>query len=983
LISFFVYKTKPNIVSHLTHTSNSKKFDFSFYYQNVNSLRTKTSEVYLNSSLLNFDIFCLSETGLCPPIKSSELFSQDFAVFRKDRYEKPINGVYKKGGGILIALKNSLNSSEIIFPNNIFIDIICVELKICSERSFFIICCYIPPSSNLKFYQNLVNAVDFISMKLRDEDEMIVCGDFNLTNLKWSSDEEESFFTPSSMHSQSEFTVVDGFKSNGLRQLSEIKNFQNKQLDLIFCSDWCNIQFNSIPSPLVNEDRFHPMISFSYRFDIVNNLPNEFNYKYNFSKANFDLLNNYFSSLDFNKLLSFSDLDSIVEEFYKMIFQGFELFVPKIRNRDIENKSPWINKELRKLKNRKNKAWKRYLVTNKQKDYIYFVNLFNRYKTLLDSNFNKYVNDLESNIKLFPKLFWKYVNLKRNSDQYPNEFIYNNISSNDPFVISNFFQNYFKSSYYENAFQIDENYFNYLEQHEELNFNFNNISADLVNKYLKNLKFDNFPGPDGVPSSVLIKCSDSLSKPIALLFNKSISLGFFPELWKFSYIIPTFKKGKKNLITNYRPIAKLSCLPKLFELIVYDKIYDFCEPLLIDNQHGFVKNKSTTTNLIEACSEYLNNIESGYQTDTIFTDLSKAFEVLPHSIILLKLKKLGFPSYFLKWVESYLCNRSYSVLFRNSISDKFFANSGVPQGSHLGPLLFILSINDVIKIIKYSKLLIFADDMKIFKKIVSFNDCVLLQFDLNSFYIWCLKNNLLLNIDKCGLVRFFHCKNPILYCYKFSDSIINYLKSIRDLGVIFDENLNFFEHFDFILNKASSMLGFLKRFSGNFKDPYTLKLLFMSLVRPHLEYASQVWNPFYNIHSTRIECIQKKFLRFCFRKFNWSDPWRLPSYTNRLKLIKLPSLQDRRIIADIKFISQINNGNIKSKFIKNKITTHLNINSRIRFPNPFTVDFHRRNYGANEPISRMLSLINKYKNTININDSKYLITKKMLIELAK
>lgn len=181
-------------------------------------------------------------------------------------------------------------------------------------------------------------------------------------------------------------------------------------------------------------------------------------------------------------------------------------------------------------------------------------------------------------------------------------------------------------------------------------------------------------------------------------------------------------------------------------------------------------------------------MEAGFQTDVLYTDLSKAFDLLPHAIILFKLKKLGFPLYFINWIESYLSNRSYSILFRSTISSSFEANSGVPQGSHLGPLLFIISINDVVSVIQNSNIGIYADDMKIYKKITSLNDSYLLQNDLDRFTNWCNLNFLKLNVDKCAIMTFTRKHLPIQFPYKLNDQTVSRVESFKDLGVFFIRN---------------------------------------------------------------------------------------------------------------------------------------------------------------------------------------------------
>ena len=219
-------------------------------------------------------------------------------------------------------------------------------------------------------------------------------------------------------------------------------------------------------------------------------------------------------------------------------------------------------------------------------------------------------------------------------------------------------------------------------------------------------------------------------------------------------------------------------------------------------------------------------------------------------------------------MESYLTDRFYQVKFRGTTSKLFQATSGVPQGSHLGPLLFILALNDVGTVIRHSNVLIYADDMKIFKKIDDLTDCALLQSDIKEFDRWCSKKNLYLNAEKC--------QSKIVFEYSIDNTVLCDVDSVRDLGVSFDTNLTFNRHIDLICTKASSLFGFIKIWAKEFNNPLVTKTLFTTIVRPHLEYASQVWSPYYRVHIDRIEKIQKRFVRFALNHLNWSDPFALP-----------------------------------------------------------------------------------------------------------
>lgn len=492
----------------------------------------------------------------------------------------------------------------------------------------------------------------------------------------------------------------------------------------------------------------------------------------------------------------------------------------------------------------------------------------------------------------------------------------------------------------------------------------------LVTEKIDRLKCEYSAGPDGIPAVVLKKCVNSLALPLTALFQLSFSQSVFPKLWKSSFIIPLHKKGPKNEISNYRPIAKLSCIPKLFESIVYDAMFFHCKSIFSPHQHGFLKGRSTTTNLTEFVASTLCALEDGKEVDVVATDFSKAFDRISHAIVFLKLKALGFQSGFIAWIKSYLQERQYEVLFRSFLSDPIKAPSGVPQGSHLGPLIFILSINDVDGIIKHSRLSVYADDMKIFTHISTPTDSRALQNDLNSFSTWCKKNFLELNVNKCQAITYSRKRIPTApRTYVICDEPVPTVTFLRDLGVICDSELNFRSHIDNLICRANSALGYVKRWSKEFSNPYVTKSLYFTFVRPILEYASQVWSPYHDTHSYRIEGVQRRFIRFALRGLPWPDRYNLPPYEHRLNLLNMQSLEKRRKVADILFVHQLLAGNIDCPVLLETISLSTNPRTLRSVP-LFRLKFHRTNYGRNEPMSRMLRMVNDSHNLFDFQYSK-------------
>lgn len=463
------------------------------------------------------------------------------------------------------------------------------------------------------------------------------------------------------------------------------------------------------------------------------------------------------------------------------------------------------------------------------------------------------------------------------------------------------------------------------------------------------------PGPDGIPAHFLKLCSPTLAFPVSCLFNLSLSSASFPAHWKSACIIPLYKSGDRSQVSNYRPISILPALGKMLESFVTDHLFGSLKQSVIPEQHGFFPGRSTQTNLLVYHQYLTKAVESGFQVDSIYTDFQKAFDRVSHSILLNKLESLGVDAPLLLWLYSYLDNRNQCVRIKNCTSRPIQVTSGVPQGSHLGPLLFTVFINDIGAELVNSKFLLFADDLKLFSVVRDAADQRGLQSDLRTLEAWCVRNSMTLNTDKCHIITFTKSPHAMYFQYALNGKSLTRVDSIRDLGVVFHQSLNFNLHIESIVCRAYRMAGFIRRQCAEFNSVAPLIHLFQSLVRPVLEYCSVIWSPFYEVHIKRLEDVQRKFVNFLLFKLNIDKE--LYSYTDRLQLLGMVSLEARRRFDSVKCGYRIINGHVDcSELISYFAFRVPTFNSRCK--DLFSVEYHRTNYGMHGPVISMCRAIN-------------------------
>ena len=418
-------------------------------------------------------------------------------------------------------------------------------------------------------------------------------------------------------------------------------------------------------------------------------------------------------------------------------------------------------------------------------------------------------------------------------------------------------------------------------------------SEDEVLNLLLSLDITKANGPDGISANMLKNTAHSTVKGVTIIFNLSLKNGELPTEWKVSAVNPIPKGTAKTKVANYRPISLLSILSKLLEKHVHKLLLEHMENAspLAPQQWGFRSRRSTVSALIDATYNWAQAIDNGKEICALFFDLRKAFDSVPHRLLLDKLKISGLNEHLIKWSFSYLYSREQYVVLNGAESSKIPVLSGVPQGSVLGPLLFLAYINDsTLEPLDHdTHITLYADDILLYRTITAPSDYEILQNDINTLSNWVSNNNLTLNPSKCkylviSKLRKHSVEVPVL---TLNNEVLEKVSSFKYLGINITDDLSWSTHISVIARKARKVLGLLYRQFSAWSPPEVLLQLYKSLVRPHLEYASQVWNPHLIKDIDQLESIQKFALKVCFKQ--WDS-----SYSDLLQSSNLPTLSHRR-----------------------------------------------------------------------------------------
>ena len=598
---------------------------------------------------------------------------------------------------------------------------------------------------------------------------------------------------------------------------------------------------------------------------------------------------------DVNKCIEITEWEQSFEN--KVIIGSSRVFEEKILKMCVDNmpkkmkeRKNKIPKERKKMLNRiKMLKRDKHRAYSKEKKKIIEKKIIETEEKLIENRRREKLENEEKAIdcmKENPRMIYSYINKQQNRQKEIGPFKRGNELIYDGKEICNCLREQYVSQFTNKSEIENEDLFEDpdMDDLSEIEFEEKDIE-DAIDELDENSS----AGPDGLPAIFLKKTKKTISKPLAILLRKSLDESKIPEIFKLAYITPIHKGGSKQQAENYRPVSLTSHVMKVFERVVKKKIMSHIieNHLLNEGQHGFVPGRSTQTQLLAHYNDIYEALMEGKRLDTVFLDFAKAFDKVDHEILLRKLRQHKISGKVGKWIREFLKDRKFRVVANGCMSEEENVKSGVPQGTVLAALLFVIMISDIDEHTKSCIVRSFADDTRVNKKISSNEDKVKMQEDLESIYKWARDNLMKFNEKKFEQMAHGSVGNINLEPYKSpSGEAIQIETTARDLGVLATDDLLFKEHIDKIVTSSRIVMGMLFRtFSTRDKDP--MIKMFNTYVKSKLEYCCIVWSPVQQTYINELEKIQKTFTS----KINGMEGL---DYHERLKKLDLYSLERRR-----------------------------------------------------------------------------------------
>ena len=825
------------LLSNDIETNPGPNSDFAkLVHLNVWSIRNKIDQLAAEIPD-DCKVLCITETKIDANIKDEKITIPGFSspILRKDKCNM--------SGGICIQVKEPVVARRLTQYENNDLELLWAHITI--ENNWFILgVIYRNPILPVSYWDslqdNLLNVVETYGSR-----NIVLVGDLN-----------EDLLNPNNHH------LKDVIDSLSMTQLLDGPTRTTPHSSTLIDPIIPNIAISHGILPPFCSDHCPVFVNLSFK------LPTRTTYKrkiFKYRQADWNLMNNTLTEIDWPNLLNDTvNIDDATSLFQDKLDTVIKRHVQSATIRFSNRDKCWINADIKLGIKKRNKLYRKAKRSNSDQDWTLFKRQRNHVTLSIRKAKETHITRLADKLETSEnnsKLWWKLAKAVLNPDyvqkSIPSLVDDNNIHYSDPTAKANLLNNYFASICTVNDDHVPLDPESILDIPPLEIFQFNQQD---VYKELQALDTNKAMGPDEISPIVLKNLAGALALPIFLICLKSKSTCKYPFTCKNANVTPLFKKGDPHKPNNYRPISLLSILGKIREKIIYKNLFNHVKAHISPSQSGFLPGHSTVTQLLEIYHKILSSLDEKKETLLCFFDISKAFDRVSHRAIINKLKHFNVKGDALKWFADYLDNRFQRVIIDGKYSEWKRIFAGVPQGSILGPLLFLIFINDIVTDIDVL-IRLFADDTSLnLSSSELLQSHILMQNDINTISEWALKWSVTFNLDKNTFLLISRRQSPTQLSLTFNGQSINQSNKHKHLGVTFNSQGNWSHHMEEVITKANKRLGILLNLKYVLSRN-ALKTLYISNVRSIIEYSDILWDCIPDYLLKRLERINLNAIR--------------------------------------------------------------------------------------------------------------------------
>ena len=841
---------------------------------------------------LKFDVICISETWLDGDVEDSKLDIPEYTCHRRDRADL--------GGGVAIFVSDHIPCTRLSPYEPPTAELMWLELTI-GVKKIIIGCCYRPPGQNAydisTFMDELQDSTDIV---LRENPESIyLLGDFNDRCVVWDSDHRNS---------ELKSKLFDWVTQNDLHQVinepTHIGSTYANLLDLLITDSPAYVVSSGTLPPIGSS---HCVVYASTKFN--SHRDKCFTRKiWKYNECNYEDLNDALTHAPWQVGESFDDIDDMQQHFCNLLLQVVEDYIPHydimVRPRD----KPWMTGEAKHSIRCCNRLFRRFKRSRRpEHELAWKASRRLRNYSINKAKLNYFVKlrQMLADPQIDAKKYWRLVKLvygSKKQNVIPS-LSHNNMSFTTSIEKAELFNDYFASQQRPVVIP-DDHQLPPIVFKTDSRLDFVNTTPDEVYKVLKVLKIAKASGPDGISNRMLKETATSICRPLASLFNQSFSSGKCPTLWKIANVSPVFKKSDRSMVANYRPVSLLPCIAKVQEKIVFNILYKYLveNNLLTWRNSGFKKGDSAVNQLLHITDRIYQSLENGADVCAVFLDISKAFDRVWHEGLLHKLRCLGIGGSLFDWLSSYLYERKQRVIINGQCSSWTRTYSGVPQGSILGPLLFLVFINDIVENME-SDTFLFADDTSLLEEITNIQTSFLkINRDLERLSVWAHQWLVQFNEKKTVYMVISRKRNPIQHPDLFlNTTALQEVSEHCQLGLNINRKFSWDSHIKKLTEKASKSVNLLKRICRDVPRR-CLENVYKTMIRPIMEYGDIIFDGERVCHTRPLEHVQRQAALCC------TGAYKHTRHVDLLRELGWETLSDRRRYHRLRTMFNIMNG---------------------------------------------------------------------------